>query len=72
MSAAPVVIVAPTDPQLDYITNLCAEHGWPKPPVYSKLHASLLIGEMRSGTYRPPEWDADEFADYDCLEDVPF
>ena len=52
-----LTIEAPTDAQLAYIADLCAEKGYPQPAVYSKQHASILIDEIRSGQYSPPEWD---------------
>lgn len=61
-----LAVVAPADAQLGYIASLCDGKGYPRPAVYSKQHASILIEEMRSGAYRPPEW-----AEYDD-EDVPF
>ena len=62
-----VTIVAPTDPQLDYIASLCEERGYPMPAVHSKTEASLLIGELLRREYRPPEW-ADDYDD----DEVPF
>lgn len=53
-------IVAPTDAQLGYIAALAWEKGYPMPVVYSKQHASLIIDEIRTGAYRPPEWADDE------------
>lgn len=55
-------IVAPTDPQLEYIKSLCAEREYPQPVVYSKQHASELISALLDRSYHPPEW----------REDVPF
>ena len=57
-----LAVEAPTDAQLGYIKSLCVEKGYPQPAVYSKQHASILIEEMRTGAYSPPEW----------AEDVPF
>lgn len=57
-----LTIEAPTDAQLAFVAKLCDEKGYPKPAVYSKQHASILIDEIRSGRYSPPEW----------AEDVPF
>jgi hypothetical protein len=45
------------------------------PAVYSKTHASLLIDDIRSGLYYPPEWvedDAEDFSPSFGPEDVPF
>jgi hypothetical protein len=56
-------VEAPTDPQLALVARLCEERGYPQPAVYSKTDAGLLIDEIRTGMYRPPEWDD---------EDVPF
>lgn len=53
-------IVAPTDAQLGYIAALAFEKGYPMPVVYSKTHASILIDEIRSGSYRPPGWADDD------------
>lgn len=47
---------APTDAQLAFIKTLADERGYPQPAVYSKQHASILIGELQARTYRPPEW----------------
>ncbi len=57
-----LTVEAPTDAQLDFVRTLCTEKGYPMPAVHSKQEASLLIDEIRSGVYRPPEW----------AEDVPF
>ena len=58
-------IVAPTDAQLDYVRSLCDERGFAMPAVYSKAHASILIGELLRREYHPPEW-----AEYE--DEVPF
>jgi hypothetical protein len=59
---SPLTIEAPTDAQLDYIRELCRARGYLMPAVHSKTEASLLIDEIRSDRYAPPEW----------AEDVPF
>lgn len=50
-------IVAPTDAQLAFIKERARAAGFPMPAVHSKTEASLLIDEIRAGTYSPPEWD---------------
>jgi len=60
MTATFPIIVAPKDAQLGFVAKLCEEKGYPVPPVYSKMHASILITEIRSGEYRPPEWAEDD------------
>jgi hypothetical protein len=57
-----LTIEAPTDAQLQFIRDLLTERGMPMAAVHSKQEASILIEEIRSGTYAPPEW----------AEDVPF
>lgn len=51
-----LTIEAPTDPQLAFIRELCRERGYLMPPVHSKQEASILIDEIRSGAYPPPDW----------------
>jgi hypothetical protein len=37
----PLVIIAPTDPQLAYIRKLCAEQGWQYPDAIASKDGSL-------------------------------
>lgn len=56
VTAAPLVIVAPSDAQLACVRDMCAERGYPMPPVYSRTDASWIIDAIRTGAYYPPEW----------------
>ena len=76
MSAMPLRIEAPTDGQIYFIQRLCEERAYPMAVVYSKTDASILIDELRTGLYWPPEWREAESDESDESEwdddDVPF
>jgi hypothetical protein len=47
-------VEAPTDAQLEYINDLCAERGIPLPDaIHSKTEASEIISSIRTRTYDP-------------------
>jgi hypothetical protein len=63
-----LTIEAPTDAQLDFVTKLCEEKGYPKPAVYSKQHASIELDLPRD----EPDPDDDERSRREApREDVP-
>ena len=60
-----LVIEAPSDAQLAYISDLCRKQGLPLPDcVASRQEASAIIDAIRAGTYR--------YEDYEWPWGVPF
>ena len=60
-----LVIEAPSDAQLAYISDLCRKNSLPLPDcVASKTEASEIINRIRAGTYR--------YEDFCYPWDLPF